>query len=127
MTLEAEPFLDWTFGKRDQKPTFENKVGDDRHTKRHGCHCQPVVFTEPSHEPPDEDDRGDIQTDKRHRADIDCGGYNDTHNLTKLSPLCEQSVVLFTQPVPEIDRAGSDNEDPEVEWNKSGARALGAP
>src|SRR3954464_13908742 len=89
--LETEPFLNWTFGKWDQKPTFENEIGDDRHAKRHGYHCQPAVFAEPSHEPADEDDRGDIQTKIRHRANVDRSRHNDTHNLAQLSPLGEQS------------------------------------
>ena len=88
---------------------------------------RPAVFAEPSHEPADEDDRRDIEAGERHGADIDRGGNDDAHHLTKLSPLREQAVVVVAQRVPQIDRAGNHNENPDIERKETGARAFRAP
>src|ERR1700754_4922431 len=125
--LETEPFLDRAFWQRDQEPALENEVGDDGHAERHAQDNGPAVFAEPSHEPADEDDRCDIEAGERHGTDIDRGGNDHAHDLTKLSPLRKQPVILLVQSVPQADRAGSDDENSDIEWKKSGARAFGAP
>ena len=86
-----------------------------------------AVLAEPSHEPSDEDDRGDVQPGERHGADIDRGRNDDAHDLAKLSPFGEQLVIVFAQSVPQVYRAGDDDEDSDVEWKEAGARTFRAP
>src|SRR5258708_16927343 len=114
--LKTEPLLERAFGKRHQKPAFENKVGDDRHTKRHAQDGRPAILAEPSHEPADEDDRRDIQAGEWHRTDIDRSRNDDAHNLTKLSPFGKKSVVLVPQCAQEIYRAGAHYEHSNIQW-----------
>ena len=85
------------------------------------------ILAEPSHEPSDEDDRGEVQPGERHDADIDRGRNDDAHDLAKLSPFGEQLVIVFAQSVPQVYRAGSDDEDSDVEWKEAGARTFRAP
>ena len=86
-----------------------------------------AVLAEPSHEPSDEDDRGEVQPGERHGADIDRGRNDDAHDLAKLSPFGEQLVIVFAQSVPQVYRAGDDDEDSDVEWKEAGARTFRAP
>src|SRR6187551_3849618 len=125
--LQTEPLFDRPLGKRDQKPALENEIGDDGHTERHRQDDRPAVFAQPSHEPSDEDDRGDIEPGEWHDADIDRGWNDNAHDLAKLSPFGEQLVIVLAQSVPQVYGAGSDDEESDIERKEAGTRAFGAP
>src|SRR6185503_7864792 len=127
ISAQAQQRFDRSFRERHLEPDLEDQVEHDHRGDADDEHLPPRVASQPAHEERDEENRRKVDPDPRDERDVDRARDQHREHHAQLAHQHERlvSVALAERGAREVHQRRDADDQPDIEREIAGARAVG--